>query len=813
MTTNIAHILPWPSIGGTEHATLRLAQAVGRSYKSKIFYLGGATPVRDMFAHAGFETIAYEPTTPSYRHLKKFMHDSYALSKEFRRREIGIVHCSDILAGYYAAVAGRMANLPVLCHVRNRYEEIPRREANFLRAVNKFIFVSQDTWRRFAHRVPARRGNVVYDGIDIWTHAGDPRVAREAKQAVLAEFGLPERTRLVGMVARVAPQKDYETLAKAAARIIAAHPDVRFLIVGDNSLEEVHREHYRRVRQTLAENGVDPFFVFTGFREDVPRMVSAMDVFVLSTHFEGFPLVILEALAQGKPVVTTAVDGIPEIVHDGKTGLLFPHGDDVRLAAQVTSLLDADGPAAALGEAGREFVGANFTIERFATNMMNVYDEVVHIKSRSATIRTAPSAAKKSCPKLKILWLAHLDYRLGIAQGGNLRLFNYGKQLVSSGHEVYIVVMKRQTDEGTEREECLGELKRQKIITGYFEIEYHHPMVRGKLAHLLFHPKLTNLVLRKQHAPVVDAIRGIIRSKEINLCISSSRDLLFVLPEIQKEVKTIVDWVDSYFLHHLREAQLHLKEYRPIQAIKSLRYLADSFFEERYYGNQCASNLAVSPVDKKYLDFANGLPHKNRVLLNGVEAQRAEACVKVKNRIIFTGNMDFPPNYRSAIWFIDKVFPLLRARSDIKLVIAGANPVDELVARASDRIEVTGYVKDLRREIARSELYVAPLICGGGFKNKVVEAISSGTFVVATSMAVEFFDPKVRKHLLITDTPQQMADAILSYLQNPQDFAMKLKTLKRIIDEDFTWESKAKELVAMACEENASLRGAASGSV
>jgi glycosyltransferase involved in cell wall biosynthesis len=414
---------------------------------------------------------------------------------------------------------------------------------------------------------------------------------------------------------------------------------------------------------------------------------------------------------------------------------------------------------------------------------------------------------KEPQPKLKILWLAYLDYRSGSAQGGNLRLFNYGREMVSMGHEVYFLVMKRKTDKRTERAGYLSELRRQKVITDYFEIEYQRPMVRRRVAHLLFHPVLTNFVLRKQQEPVMDAIRKIIASRQINLCIFSSRDLIFVLPEIEKYVKTIVDWVDSYFLYHLREAHLHLKEYRPIQAIKSLRFLADSFIEERYYGRRCAYNLTVSPVDKKYLDFANGLPHKNLVLLNGVEAHRAEPCVKVKNRIIFTGNMDFPPNYKSAIWFIDHVFPLLRARSDINLVIAGANPVEELVARAGDRIEVTGYVENLRQEIARSELYVAPLICGGGFKNKVAEAISSGTFVIATSMAVEFFDPNLRKHLLVADTAQQMAGAILAYLQNPQVFAIRLKTLKRIIDEDFTWESKAEEFVGIACEAKANFRG------
>jgi glycosyltransferase involved in cell wall biosynthesis len=375
--TNIAHILPWPSVGGTEHATLRLAQAVEARYQSKIFCLDEAVSVRNMFAEAGFETLSYQPITPSYRHLKIFLHDSYALAQEFRRRDIHIVHCSDVLAAYYAAAAGRIANLPVLCHVRNRYEHILRRDVNFWRTVNRFIFVSQDTRRRFAYRVPARRTEIVYDGIDILAQAGDSRVAREAKQAVQAEFGLPKHARIVGMVARVAPQKDYETLAKAAARIATAHPEVRFLIVGDNSLEEIHREHYRKVKQMLVDHAVDSLFVFTGFREDVSRMISAMDVFVLSTQFEGFPLVILEALAQAKPVVATAVDGIPEIVFDEVTGLLYPHGDHVRLAEQVISLLASDQRANALGEAGREFVRANFSIDRFATNMVHLYDEVI----------------------------------------------------------------------------------------------------------------------------------------------------------------------------------------------------------------------------------------------------------------------------------------------------------------------------------------------------------------------------------------------------------------------------------------------------
>jgi glycosyltransferase involved in cell wall biosynthesis len=256
--------------------------------------------------------------------------------------------------------------------------------------------------------------------------------------------------------------------------------------------------------------------------------------------------------------------------------------------------------------------------------------------------------------------------------------------------------------------------------------------------------------------------------------------------------------VDSLFLYHWRAARLDLKEYRLVLALKSLRFLAEAVIEERHYGRQSGANLAVSPVDKRYLDLANGVPDKNHVLMNGVETHQVEPSVKVKNQIIFTGTMDFAPNYESAIWFIDHVFPLLQRRSDIKLVIAGANPVPELLARAGDGIEITGYVENLRAEIARSQLYVAPLICGGGFKNKVVEAIASGTFVVGTSMAVEFLSPEARKQLLVADTAQEMAAAIVSYLQDPQKFAANLETLRRIVAEELTWENGARQLFEIA---------------
>ena len=415
--------------------------------------------------------------------------------------------------------------------------------------------------------------------------------------------------------------------------------------------------------------------------------------------------------------------------------------------------------------------------------------------------------AEKSPAPMKLLWLFPLDQRANIAHGGNLRLFNYGRELLAKGHEVHLVTLKNAGYEESERSAFVSELKRRRIVSAYSEVDYQHPWLRGKIAHLLAYPGLANFLLRKQQAAVVQAVREIIATRDIDVCVVSSRDLLFVVPKISAQVKTVIDWVDSYFLYHLREARMHLKQFRVARGARAARLMTEAFIRESYFGRRAAANIAVSPVDKKHLEFANRTPQKNHVLPNGVVASTSKPSSKIKGRLIFTGNMGFPPNYESALWFIDNVFPLLQQRSEIRLVIAGADPVKELLTRANERIEVTGFVDDIRKEIARSELYVAPLICGGGFKNKVVEAIASGTFVIGTSLATEFLPAEARSRILTGDSPRQLAKAILTYLDDPAHYAPNLDVLQKIVAEQFTWASRAKEFVAVLREAAAARPG------
>jgi glycosyltransferase involved in cell wall biosynthesis len=370
----VAHILPFPAVGGTEHATLRIAKAVDSArFRSVAFHLPDAAGVRQFFADAGVPCAAFEPAVPSYRGAAGYLAASWSLARELRRQRVDLVHCADLLAAHGAALAGRMAGVPVICHIRNRFESISRRDCSFLWPVRRFIFVSRSTWTRFGCRVAPSRGVVVYDGIDL------PPIARAPghREAVRSELGIPLDAPLVGMMARVAPQKDYATLARAAARVLRTEPRARFLVAGDYASAPENREHYEQVRRILSELGVQDAFLFTGQRGDVPRLLDALDVFVLSTHWEGLPLVILEAMAHGNPVVATAVDGIPEIVRDGETGLLFDHEDHEALASRLIDLIQDPARAARLADAGRQLVHSRFTVAKFAEGMNAVYADAL----------------------------------------------------------------------------------------------------------------------------------------------------------------------------------------------------------------------------------------------------------------------------------------------------------------------------------------------------------------------------------------------------------------------------------------------------
>lgn len=382
---HVAHVLPWSNIGGTEIATLRLIRAAtAAGYRATAFHLPDAHSVRELFESHGVDVAVFPEIQPGVRRAPAYVRESRELAQRFRQLDVRAIHCADVRSAFMCGLAGRLAGATVICHVRNRYREFPFRWRQLLRqTVDHFVFVSLQTQREFPVQLPAARSTVLYDGVRV--SAGRGTVERNGTRARMrAGLGIDLHAPIIGMVARVARQKDYETLIRAAAVVVRKVPAVRFLMVGDHE-SAGHDGYYQELQELIAALGLERHFVFTGQRTDVDDLLRAMDVFVLSTHWEGFPLVILEAMGHALPVVATAVDGIPEIVADRQTGMLISHGDSHGLAKALLELVTDRALARRLGANAFDRVAREFSDVAYAASVTELYSRVVAPRATDPT--------------------------------------------------------------------------------------------------------------------------------------------------------------------------------------------------------------------------------------------------------------------------------------------------------------------------------------------------------------------------------------------------------------------------------------------
>jgi len=213
-----------------------------------------------------------------------------------------------------------------------------------------------------------RRGapvSLIYNGIDL------ERYNRQVPCCTLREeYGLPETGAMVGVVARLEPEKGHPTLIDAWPGVLAKYPDATLLIIGEGSRHEALEAQVRDL-------GIERSVVFTGRRDDVPAVTAALDVAVLPSYREAQGLTILEAMALSRPVVASRVGGIPEMIEDGRTGLLVPPHDAAALADAIIRLLTDHPLADTLGRAGHDLVHERFCVELMVRAVETIYDESV----------------------------------------------------------------------------------------------------------------------------------------------------------------------------------------------------------------------------------------------------------------------------------------------------------------------------------------------------------------------------------------------------------------------------------------------------
>jgi glycosyltransferase involved in cell wall biosynthesis len=204
---------------------------------------------------------------------------------------------------------------------------------------------------------------LIYNGVDLERYDH-----QEACCTLPDEYGMEPGSQIVGVVARLEPEKGHPTLLEAWPAVLRACPDSYLLIVGEGSRRDALEAQARALR--IAHR-----VVFTGRRDDVPAVTAALDVAVLPSYREAQGMVILEAMALSRPVVASNVGGIPEMIEDGVTGLLVPAHDAPALAAAIIRLLTNHPLADTLGRAGHDMVHDRFCIELMVGAIESIYDE------------------------------------------------------------------------------------------------------------------------------------------------------------------------------------------------------------------------------------------------------------------------------------------------------------------------------------------------------------------------------------------------------------------------------------------------------
>lgn len=288
-----------------------------------------------------------------------------------RRENVQLVHAHQYGPLLYSALARLpRRRIPILFTEHGRDEPDYRRRKRV--SANRLLLTRRDRFVAVGERVrqalieyeglPAQRVEVIYNGRDLTAY--DPR--RPLRRQVRAELGLPDESFVVIQVARLNRLKDHPTALRGFRRVVDTVPLARLLLVGDG---EERPSIERMIRELHLQNVVH----LLGSRDDVPRLLQAADVFLLTSITEGIPLTLIEAMATGLPCVATRAGGVDEVVVNKETGLLSDVGDAGSLAEQLCFLANGEDVRRRFGRAGHSRVKLHFDARRMHKRYRSLY--------------------------------------------------------------------------------------------------------------------------------------------------------------------------------------------------------------------------------------------------------------------------------------------------------------------------------------------------------------------------------------------------------------------------------------------------------
>jgi glycosyltransferase involved in cell wall biosynthesis len=329
----------------------------------------------------GLEIISLQMKRPGERNpLARGIRSLWGLGRLYRlmrRHKIEIVQTFSHYSNIVGPVIAWLARIPVrvssqrmslrgasgwLLHLDRLIVNSP--------LVTRMVSVSEGT-RRFCIEKQGMKADkivTIHNGIDL--ERFKPAAAPKQEEHLRRDLGLVDSELIITTVARLHPQKGHSYLIQALPRILDTVPHSQFLFVGGGELRS-------QLEALVRDAGLEDVVRFLGVRQDVPDLLAISDLFVLPSLWEGLPNSVLEAMAAGVPVVATNVDGSPEVVADGETGILVPPADPAALAEAICSLLQDRALRASMAEAARSRVAECFSQEANVAAYEGLYRDLI----------------------------------------------------------------------------------------------------------------------------------------------------------------------------------------------------------------------------------------------------------------------------------------------------------------------------------------------------------------------------------------------------------------------------------------------------
>ena len=364
----VLHIVLGLQVGGLEKFVLDLVSAMDGNVDAKVLCLETADGINGVLRG---ERIFELKKPPGLR-----LGIAAAISKIAKREKVDLIHTHNPSPHFYGGLAGIASGIPVIHtkHGRNYPDSARKVWLNRISSLmtDRVVAVSGDSAKvcTAIEKVNAKKVQTILNGIDI-----EKFIPLPFGYDFLAEFGLSEGVSVIGIVARLSPEKDHATLLHACKILKEKKEEFHLLIIGDGPL----REHLETLS---AELDLGREVVFTGMRNDIAELLRGLDLFVLTSTTEGISLTLLEAMASGLPVVATRVGGNPEVVVDGETGFLVPAKDPQSLAKRMIDLLHNRALSIDMGKRGRRRVEEQFSIKATSQKYLTLYEEILRERNR-----------------------------------------------------------------------------------------------------------------------------------------------------------------------------------------------------------------------------------------------------------------------------------------------------------------------------------------------------------------------------------------------------------------------------------------------